>query len=656
MSKETISIYLRERLRRVFPMQNGKRRRNPNEDDTKRDSCFCHPNVSRRYDGNGFARIFPFFFVIVFFLLGIKGEASVAREVKVGVAVAESYKAVPEWQEKFKQRLTYASKIFENEFGISFHPVAWVDWSPADTSDMNALFEDLKSKFPLVDMDLVIGLCSLKFSPAMNVNDSHIIGRARPFSGYLVLRHPVNPLFKIQEETVLVHELGHLFGAIHTTEPNTVMSPVVAKQIPARFDPVNREIIQVTRGIDFRKGSDALDQKSIEFLLQSYLKLIDTGQSFEFYYALGNLYLKSGQGEEARQTWLKAVELDDNSASIHYDFGVLCYELGRYDEAVSHLTRAAGLYSNPNQSYYKASALHMIGNAYYKKDAYQAAFNSWAQALALRPGDLDLQVNLAVARMKQGEYGEAVDQFQKAIKRGSQNPTVFSSLGLAYYNLNDYSNAIEFFKRALSAVSSSDRGPITALDRIKPAEIHAHLGYSYMKMNDLSSAVAHFEVACQLDPSVGCHRNLGQIYYQLKKWDECIRELSGVLSQEKSDPDDYGMLGVAFSQKGENAKAIFIFEEGLKQSSDRAKQAHFHTNLGNLYLQNKETDVAMRQFQFAIDKNWNDADSHVGLAVAYLQQNQTERARESLKHALSINPNHADAKNLLAQIEAHLGR
>ncbi len=190
--------------------------------------------------------------VLLLILIGFVTDAGAAlvipREIRVGVAVSSNFKTLHNWKGEFERRLAYASKIFNTEFKLKFKPVVYWDWNLNDQeADMDSLMEDLKSRFPLEETDIVIGLTRLEEIPsAEQMKDLHVLGRARPFSGYLVMRYPFNRLYTIQEETVMVHELAHIFGAVHAGD-DTIMSAVVDRQIPTRFDPQNRAIIMLTR-------------------------------------------------------------------------------------------------------------------------------------------------------------------------------------------------------------------------------------------------------------------------------------------------------------------------------------------------------------------------------------------------------------------------
>jgi hypothetical protein len=89
-------------------------------------------------------------------------ELSCGRDLRVGAAVTRDFKTSPDWKEKFERRLAYASKIFETEFKLSLHAVQYWDWLPeGKKQDSNYLLEDLRDRFPLQEVDLVVGLTRL---------------------------------------------------------------------------------------------------------------------------------------------------------------------------------------------------------------------------------------------------------------------------------------------------------------------------------------------------------------------------------------------------------------------------------------------------------------------------------------------------------------
>lgn len=578
------------------------------------------------------------------------------RELRVGIAVSPTVEADPEWKGKFTRELAYASKIFENEFKLKFKPAIFWNWTPRDEArDMNYLMEDLKSNFPLDQVDLVIGVSTLTPSDAQaGLKDIHVIGRTHVFGGYLVLRHPRRtPLLHVQEETVLVHELGHLFGAAHTEDRNSVMSPVVERQIPSAFDPENREIIKMTRNFDFKRGIKALDLNTAKQLMGSYVKFTKTDQPFEFYYALGKCYAKAGKFQNAVEVWEIARKREPENPRVRYDLGVLYSRMGKTDAAQQELAAAVARFDLPSEEPYKAAALNILGGVYLKQGNLDAAYSAWSRCLAIRPDYFDARVNLAVVQIRRKQFQDGAKLLEQLLKASPDHVNILSHLGLAYYQTGRYREAIDSFNRALKVVSrQSPPRALDASDITQPAQLHTYLGFAHLKLSGPKAAIGHFETACRMRSTLDCHKQLGELYYQMGRWDEAIRELSAVLGQKKDLPSVYGALGASLYKKGEYKKAATIFNEGLRYVSDPKTKSIYHAQIGNIYRKAKSIMLAKQEFQLAIALDGANKDAHLGMAQVYLAEKDIPHAVHSLNHVLAMDPQYKQARQLLDQLKS----
>ncbi|OGW79475.1 MAG: hypothetical protein A2Z83_02805 [Omnitrophica bacterium GWA2_52_8] len=578
-------------------------------------------------------------------------EAVEPRTLRLGVAVTDIYKKESSWKNSFERRVAYASQIFDREFKIKFKVVQYWDWHPPkDTQDTRVLIDDLMHRYALSDdIDMMIGLTRLTDPKLVeNIGDLHTLGNARPFSGYLVLRYPSSPLFKVQQETVMTHELGHLFGAIHNKDKNSIMAPIVKYQIPSAFDEQNKDILKLTRKLNFKNGLESLPVSDIQLLLSSYTKLIHSDQPYDFYYSLGVFYLKLGQTSDTITAWKKAKQVNPETPIIYHDLGILYLRLGRFDEAVSELSKAAGLFTMPTNQKEKAQTLSYLGAAYFQNKQYDTAYRTWSNALALTPGDSDLKANIAMVQMMQGKYARAIKALEELLKEDPKNVKILSNLGYAHFKNGNSQTAIRFMNMALQNSAKKSSG-LLGNDSI--SDIHQNLGTIYWNMGNRKVAMDHFKTSCKSNETPECHRKMGYLYYELQEWNNAIGELASAIPYYKEDAEVYGLLGVALSRIQEYEKAVGIFREGLKYIQDQKSAALLHKNLGSIYMQYQQWDLAVTEFQLALAKNWNVPESHMGLGVAYYAQSRLPQARQSFMNVLRINPNHAKAKELIAKID-----
>lgn len=455
----------------------------------------------------------------------------------------------------------------------------------------------------------------------------------------------------------MTHELGHLFGAIHTNKPDTVMAPIVRYQIPTAFDAENKEILSLTRKMDFRNGLESLPAADVQRLLGSYLKLMAFDQRFDFYYSLGIFYLKLGQTEDAAKVWEKALTIDPDNPRIHYDLGVLYSKQGKQAAAIEKLSASVRKLSHPALNELKADALNYLGSAYLQQGAIDAAYRAWSSASSLRKNDPGIKTNLATVQLMMGKVDEAIRMYQEVLRAEPKNAKALNNLGYAYYQKGNYPSAIHHLTQALKvARKQTARGPVNVLDETQPSEIHNKLGQVYLRTNNKKKALEHFETSCKLNPSPDCFKNMGFIHYELNDLNKAVGELSAALSQNQDDPQIYGVLGVALSRLKEDQKALKVFQEGLTRVHDKKMLAMLHKNLGGIYLQHQQADLAVREYQFAIANDWTNIDSHFGLGLSYFAQERFPDARQCFINVLRQDPKNKKAQEMMTKVDQMLSR
>jgi len=570
-------------------------------------------------------------------------SAGALRQVRVAIAVSPGFRTQPNWRSEFEQRLTYASRIFESEFQIRLVPVKWLEWPVKMENDApRALLEDLQSRFPLEGVDIVIGLTSVKGGSPFEIRDPDTIGQARILSGYLVLRYPMNRLYRIQEQTVLTHELGHLFGAVHTGDPSSMMFPIIDKQIPSRFDPENHDIIMGTRSIDFRRGVEALPKVAIQQLLGSYMKMAIQDQPFDFFYMIGVLYLNLGQYNDTLKSWKKAASILPGYPRIHFDLGMVYYQQGDQQNAVRELSQAVQGFQFPSQRPDQVKALTALGSVYMSQKNLSAAYNVYSRALALDPKNKRLKMDLAVVLMKSGQLGNAIREFETLLYQTPGDPQLNSYLGAAYYESKRYTES----ERCLNQVL--EKAPSNSVESI---EAHNYLAKIYYHSKRTEKAIEHFRAACAASPNPDCLKGLAQIYFDAGQWDNCIGALATVLQRDKEDPDVYGTLAVALIQKGDYEKALPLLHEGLRYATDDKKAAQFYQNSGHILLQMNHPDLAKKEFQMGVARDYSSVGCHFGLAMAELGTQNLAGAKSALEDVLRLDPKNKKAIELIQQIE-----
>lgn len=122
--------------------------------------------------------------------------------------------------------------------------------------------------------------------------------------------------------------------------------------------------------------------------------------------------------------------------------GAICSDLGRHDEALEYLRRAADHFPN------SAQAHHNLGNALMSAGEIPDASRSFAVALKLEPRTPLLLCASANALTELKRYDEALPQFKRAISLDGRFADAFYGLGRTLMIMKDFPAAKSAFLRA----------------------------------------------------------------------------------------------------------------------------------------------------------------------------------------------------------------
>ncbi|MBX9790102.1 MAG: hypothetical protein K2Y37_14390 [Pirellulales bacterium] len=147
------------------------------------------------------------------------------------------------WQDRLRARLEAASAIFERTCRIRFEVVAFDTWDSDDRiTDFNRSMVEFEAEVPPAPARLVIGFTS-QYSPM--TGQTKVGGTRAAFYPYVLVREWSQHYTEAERLEMLVHELGHYLGAVHSPETTSVMRPVLGdRQARLRsfrigFDPLN---------------------------------------------------------------------------------------------------------------------------------------------------------------------------------------------------------------------------------------------------------------------------------------------------------------------------------------------------------------------------------------------------------------------------------
>ena len=192
-----------------------------------------------------------------------------------------------------------------------------------------------------------------------------------------------------------------------------------------------------------------------------------------------NLYTR-GQLRQALSESSQMLERFPNSVLLYNIAGAANVGLMHFDAAIDSYKQALKI--NPEY----AEAYYNIGIALGEKGDADAAIDSYKQALKINPDYADAYNNMGIALNEKGDVTQAISSYNKALVIKPGYAEAFNNMGIALGNQGDPVSAINSYKKAL---------------KIKPdyAEAYNNIGNALNDMDDQEGAVDSYSLALKIN-------------------------------------------------------------------------------------------------------------------------------------------------------------
>jgi tetratricopeptide (TPR) repeat protein len=409
---------------------------------------------------------------------------------------------------------------------------------------------------------------------------------------------------------------------------------------------------------------------------------------------LGRQYGRNGNFEQALQAFTSVLADYPEDVPTLIDEGLTLSYMGRLDEALTVLEKAAAIQPN-NELIHRH-----LGDVFEKKGDMQKSADQYERALQLAPSGAPfiplLETKLAFVRgalyMAKGKAADARSEYEKVIAADPHNYIARFNLATIYHDLGDLARAQDML------VSLKNDNPADLGVRLRLGALYLEEGDSEQAVHELEEIVAKGEDTPQaqqaaqilaniksagaqkpqpsstVDELIASYRaavgknpddrqawfELGLLYAQLHRRDEAIEALENVIRLGADDARALAMLGGLYDEAGEADKSIealsraLDLEHNLDQKQKLARQLALE--LAKKAFNAGETDEAEKEFKEIIDENKDDYIAHFFLALIYARKEKIDDAIAEYKEVLRIVPGHAFARLSLAAIYEQTGR
>jgi serine/threonine protein kinase/tetratricopeptide (TPR) repeat protein len=273
----------------------------------------------------------------------------------------------------------------------------------------------------------------------------------------------------------------------------------------------------------------------------------------EILLALGSVYNASGRNAEAISQLKRALEVAPNSDEAYRRLASAYLSSGRSTEAIQAYQKAIEI--NP---YYWMNHLS-LGNAYYQIADYRKALDSYRRVTDLDPKNPFAYINIGAILLQTGRFQEAIDPLQKSLQINPDGQG-YSNLGIAYFYLKQYDQAIAAYEKAVQLVPNYDMfvGNL--------AEAYFLAGQKERALSSFESAISLAYKDLQVNPRDAQTKGRLALWYG-KKGDikQALKFIAEARSIDSNDVDLMYYQAQAFALSGDKTRALATLREAFKK-------------------------------------------------------------------------------------------
>eukprot|EP00002_Diphylleia_rotans_P028860 TRINITY_DN5833_c0_g1_i5.p1 TRINITY_DN5833_c0_g1~~TRINITY_DN5833_c0_g1_i5.p1 ORF type:complete len:687 (-),score=117.54 TRINITY_DN5833_c0_g1_i5:533-2593(-) len=337
-------------------------------------------------------------------------------------------------------------------------------------------------------------------------------------------------------------------------------------------------------------------------------------------YKEGTNFMNKGFYQEALSRFIQAISLSPATSKYYFARGICMYKMKEVESAVSEFTTAIQLESSfPEYFSYRSDAFKKLGRL---EDASQ----DLSSAITLSPTDWELFYKKGSIEFERKSFALAIEAYTKALSfcEPEKSYRILIKRALSYRHLMDHQSSLYDFQKASEMDPKNHAGAL-------------QLGITYFLMNRYTEAVFQFSHAIKLSSSdASCFSNRALAYFKLGVYDNALRDVEMALDLRPHHNLIYQRGLIRFAQQLYDS-AIRDFEEAIQMQHDNPV---YHRTCALAYMEKNDFDKALRAFELAIDVDPSDATAHYYVGIIRHQQLQLNVAIYSFTRMIEHSPDH----------------
>jgi tetratricopeptide (TPR) repeat protein len=282
-----------------------------------------------------------------------------------------------------------------------------------------------------------------------------------------------------------------------------------------------------------------------------------------------------------------------------------------------------------------AATLNQSGASALGRGDFGLAIEEFQRAAKADPSNQQIQFNLALAYVRSGRPEDAIGPLRDAASDPALATEAHYLLGAAYFQSGQYAKVAEqlngldqgphaehvlFMEEESARLTSSAAKARQAFHELNQrfpdsAWLHFLMGAAYENQSDPERAIAEYKSSLARDPRLpNASFAIGYIYWKDRSFEESKPWLAKELETQPCHTLAAYYLGDAMQASGEKEEALKFYRRSI-ECNGRNQKAHL--GLGILLANLNRDDEALNELQTAARLDDHDTSPHYRLALLY---------------------------------------
>ena len=310
----------------------------------------------------------------------------------------------------------------------------------------------------------------------------------------------------------------------------------------------------------------------------------------------------------------KIASASPDSAKLYFQKGMEEKEARRYLVSHNHFTKAISFDPAYTDAYLQDA---LVALEMRKTDL---AITQFTKVMELNPGNPQAIKELTDLYYSYRQYPKAIELAKKC----SDCPTGNKIIGMSYYKMEDYTQAIKYLNLAIKQDATD-------------AEAQYTLGRTYLDIEDYKKAVPYYLTAIKLSPEKNAWSNeLGLLYYNVGDFKNASKMFEAAVANGYIAGNDFKEnLGFSYLYAGDYQKGEDMILDVWKKKPGNTQLIR---EMADVMYQQKQYDLSLKYCQLLMEKNDKDSKALYQAGLNFIKKGQKDRGQQMCDKAIEMDP------------------